>query len=296
MKVIVTGASGFIGAACCRALVARGDEVFAVSRRGLAAVGAAGRRCNLGDREQVQALVTELEPEAVLHLAGAVTGSRAAAASTEAFATTLGSTVHLLEALSGRSIQRVVIAGSLEEVLPGDTVQVPASPYAAAKTAARSWADLAWAHWGVPMVWARLFMVYGPGQGDHTKLVPAACRALLRGEVFDTSSGRRLVDWIYVDDVVDGLLACLDRPGIEGGHLDLGTGALTSVRAVVERLHQLVPQAPEPAWGALPDRAFEVERAADLATTERRLAWKPRYALGLGLERTLDWVRSTLQP
>lgn len=296
MKVMVTGASGFIGAACCRALVARGDRVHAVSRRGLAPEGAVGHTCDLADRAQALALVAELEPEAVLHLAGAVTGTRAAAGSHDAFATTLGSTVHLLEALAGGPVRRVVLAGSLEEVLPSDAVQTPASPYAAAKTAARTWANLAWAHWRVPVVWARLFMVYGPGQQDPTKLVPAACRALLRSETFRTSSGSRLVDWIYLDDVVDGLIACLESPGIEGQHLDLGSGVLTTVRRVVERLHHLVPGAPEPAWGALPDRAFEVERRADLTATELHLAWQPRYSLDRGLERTLDWARSTLEP
>lgn len=305
MKVLVTGASGFIGSAACRALLARGDEVHAVSRRPpagaadpLAAPQAIWHACDLSQRSAVAELLGRTSPEAVLHLAGEVIGSRAAGASASAFATTLGSTVHLLGLLAEeplrQTVKRVVLAGSLEEPTPslGKPDPVPCSPYAAAKAAARQWARLAHRSWGVPVVWARLFMVYGPGQRDRSKLIPAACLALLRGEPFAMSSGRRPVDWIYLDDVVAGLLGCLDRPGLEGLEVDLGSGDLVTVRGVVERLHALVPDAPVPRFGALPDRPDEVIRAADLTLAQRHLAWQPGVDLDSGLARTLDWFRT----
>src|SRR5690606_27978021 len=135
---------------------------------------------DLGDRAAVHTLIENIRPDTVLHLAGSVTGGRAVEAGIPAFDVTLGSTVYLLEALAKVPVSRLVVAGALEEPLHHD--DPPSSPYAVAKEAGRLWTRLAFAHWGVPAVWARLFMVYGPGQQDWNKLVPATCRALLSGE------------------------------------------------------------------------------------------------------------------
>lgn len=292
MRVLVTGASGFIGAALCRRLVARGDEVHGTRRHREVPQGATAHTVDLGDRAAVAALIEAVEPEGIVHLAGHVSGGRGPDASPEALRVTLGSTVHLLEAAARpsvpRTLQRLVIAGSLEEPSSGT---VPSSPYGVAKESARLWARLAYSHWQVPVVWARLFMVYGAGQSDWDKLVPSVCRALLRGEAPRCSSGSRPVDWIYIGDVVDGLLACLDGEGLEGAEVELGTGALVTVRDLVERLHALVPGAPAPIFGALPDRPHEVVRAAETTSSHQLLEWAPRVGLEQGLAATLEWVR-----
>lgn len=295
MRVLVTGASGFIGGVLAARLAGRGDVVHAVSRRAVEADGVlTWHRADLGDRDDVRRLLDEVEPEGIVHLAGFVSGGRGPETSHEAWRVTLGSTVHLLELIAerlpGSAIRRLVVAGSLEEPLPG-AAEPPASPYAVAKEAARSWARLAFTHWGVPVVWARLFMVYGPGQRDWKKVVPATCQALLAGRAPRASSGRRPVDWIHVDDVVAGLMTCLDRAGIEGSEPELGSGRLVTVREVVEYLHALVPGAPSPLFGALPDRAHEVVRAARFEPTRTLLDWAPTIGLEAGLAATLEWVR-----
>ena len=71
----------------------------------------------------------------------------------------------------------------------------------------------------LPVVIARVFMVYGPAQQDLTKLVPYVILSILRGETPKISSGGRPVDWIYVSDVVDGFMALAERPGIDGPEL-----------------------------------------------------------------------------
>ena len=76
----------------------------------------------------------------------------------------------------------------------------------------RSFHDL----YGHPVVVARLFMVYGPGQWALSKLIPSTILTLLRGEAPKVSSGERPVDWVYIDDVVDGILACAVASGVEG--------------------------------------------------------------------------------
>jgi nucleoside-diphosphate-sugar epimerase len=144
--------------------------------------------------------------------------------------------------------------------------------------------------YGSQFVITRPFMTYGPGQRPH-KLIPHATLSLLRGRPLTLGSGRRMVDWVYVDDVVRGLLLAAERPGLDGAELDLGSGQLVSVRDVVERLVQLTGSTAIPAFEALRDRPFEVERAAEIGATFRRLGWTAQVPLYKGLRQTVDWYR-----
>jgi nucleoside-diphosphate-sugar epimerase len=144
--------------------------------------------------------------------------------------------------------------------------------------------------YATPVVIARPFMTYGPGQRPD-KLVPYVIRSLLRGEVPKLSSGRRMVDWIYVDDMVRGLLLAGSLADIDGEEFDLGSGRLVSVREVVERLVRATGSTVAPQFGALPDRLYEVERRADAASARVRLGWEAAVSLEDGLERTVDWYR-----
>ena len=76
--------------------------------------------------------------------------------------------------------------------------------------------------------------------------------SLLQGEAPKLSSGQWQADWIYVDDVVDGLLAAAQMPDVEGCTIDLGSGTLVSIRAVVQQIVNLVDSRVEPLFGACP--------------------------------------------
>jgi nucleoside-diphosphate-sugar epimerase len=152
--------------------------------------------------------------------------------------------------------------------------------------------------YGLPVVTARIFMVYGPGQRDLGKLVPYTVLALLRGERARFSSGRRPVDWVYVDDVVDGLIALAAAPGIEGERLDLGSGELVTVREVAERLAAIAGPAAAAAglgFGELADRPFEPSPGAGVERTLELAGWRPAVSLDDGLRRTFEWYREAMR-
>ena len=133
-------------------------------------------------------------------------------------------------------------------------------------------------------------MVYGPGQQDHLKVIPYSIGEALAGRAPELTSGARRVDWVYVEDVVRGLLTLAESDGLEGETLDLGSGELVTVREVVERIcHAL--GSPAPRIGVLPDRALETTRRANVERTRERTGWQPLVGLDEGLHRTIVALR-----
>ena len=133
-----------------------------------------------------------------------------------------------------------------------------------------------------PVVMPRVFMTYGPDQKDTQKLVPYVVRSLLQNEAPKIGNGTRLVDWIFVDDVVEGLLRAATIEGIEGASFDLGSGRLISIRQMVEQIVKVMESELRPQFGAVPDRPLEQERAADTTFLKDRLGWTPQTPLRRG--------------
>jgi nucleoside-diphosphate-sugar epimerase len=134
-------------------------------------------------------------------------------------------------------------------------------------------------------------MVYGPGQWDRTKLLPYVTSSLVAGTSPEVGSGTREMDWVYVDDVVEGFLTVAGSPNVEGRMIDLGTGTLTSIRAIVEAVADVVGSSVPIRFGAIQDRPFEQPRAARVEETRRLTGWVARTSLREGLGRTVDWHR-----
>jgi nucleoside-diphosphate-sugar epimerase len=294
-RLLVTGASGFIGTRLCRRAVEAGAIVHAVSRAPrVEDGGVTWARADLTDEAVVRALVRDVEPDVVLHLASEVGGGRDLGLVLPMLRANLLAAVNVMVACAQVGHPRVVLAGSMEEPDMGDADAVAQSPYAVAKWSALAYARHFQALHGLPVVHLRVFMVYGPGQLDLRKLVPYVTVSLLRGKAPELTSGARAVDWVYVDDVVDAFLRAAVTPGAEGRSLDVGSGELVTAHSIVVRLVELVGGDVEPSFGAVADRPLERVRAAHPMATAEVLDWHARTPLAQGLDRTVDFYRSRL--
>lgn len=289
---LVTGGAGFIGSHLCAKLAGAGMTVHSVSRRehpGTPAVR--HHRADLTDGAAVWRLIDELRPDQVFHLAGHVQGAQDLAHVMPAFHSIVQTTVNLLTAVAACGCRRLVLAGSFMEPTAQALDAAATSPYAAAKAAASGYARMFATTYGVPVSTARVFMVYGPGQHDLAKLVPYTIRCALRGEAPAVSSGRRLVDWVYVDDVVEGLVKLALAGDMGGQTVDIGSGSQVAISDIVNRICHLIDPSIAPAFGVRADRAMEPTGTARAGETLRAIGWAPQIGLDEGLARTIAFYR-----
>ena len=300
IRLLVTGAGGFLGGAVCRAALAAGAETHALHRRFVDADGSGARNgiryvsADLTDVKAVGDVLRTVRPDVIIHCAGYANAGRGLAHVDPALQDNLVATAGLLSAVAEVGGIRVVLSGSVET--PGgsataDTV-VPNSPYAASKFAEACYARMFHEVYGVNVSIARLAVVYGPGEARPGKLIPFIAGHLARGEPAELTSGRRRIDWIYIDDAAAGLLACAARDDLGGRTIEIGTGNLTPVAEVARQIAALLGRPDLLRFGALPDRPNELEIAVDAGATERLIGWRSSVSLEAGLAHTVNWFRS----
>ena len=291
-KILITGASGFLGSHLARKIHGLGADVYGTSRTYRRTSPFVNRwaQLDLLDRDALQDFIDRVKPDVLFHLAGHATAAPDRNLVLPTFQSLLLSTVNLLMAIRNGNCGRVVLIGSLTEPLPAREEVLAGSPYAAAIFSSSLYGRMFHGLYGVPVVIARPFMVYGPGQ-DPRKLIPYVTTSFLDKKAPRLSNGALEADWIYIDDVIQGLIAMVDTPGLEGTTFDLGSGTLTSVRNIVHHLIALTGTQIVPMFGALPDRPKEQVRIAKLEQAALRLDWKPTVSLVQGLQHTVAWIR-----
>jgi UDP-glucose 4-epimerase len=297
-RVLVTGASGFIGAHLCEQLIAEGARLVTLRRpesvrsvyNSHSGVGAQSVSVALTDRAAVNAELERIRPDLIFHLAGYVSGDRSAGAMRDAFdGNVLASANLLFGCAEVVPDARVVISTSLDASDPWTMRAETGSPYGISKLQVEILAGGMRALHGLRVVSARVGMTYGPNDPNRQRLVPAVIEALLDGVSPHLSSGRRRCDWIHVRDVVAGLLALGTAERLTRPSLDIGTGQLSSIRGVAESIRVILQAAPQIQFDAALDRPHDQERAAEFEITERECGWRPRIALEEGLRETVRW-------
>jgi nucleoside-diphosphate-sugar epimerase len=143
--------------------------------------------------------------------------------------------------------------------------------------------------YGLDVRIVRLMMTYGPGQKEY-KLIPSTILSLLGDRRTKISSGSRLVDWIYVDDTIEGLVRAALAPQLERT-VEIGSGQLVTIESVVREIARQLGKSHLLEFGDA-TRGEEIVRVADIAAARRQLDFGARTALPEGLAKTISWYRS----
>jgi UDP-glucose 4-epimerase len=291
-RVLLTGASGFVGGAVLARLHALGHEVVTLGRRVPRGIDP-GRHLTADLAEpatMVRHRETLRQVEAVAHLGGEVLRASDPAADDplrSAQVNVLG-TAHLLAALPA-SLAGFCYASTLDVYgtpsscpIREDHLPLPVTFYAASKLAAESLLGVWSARSGVPLAVLRLAHVYGPGDTSG-KAIPNFLNACLRGQrPVMRGDGSDVRDYVYVDDVADAVTRALEARA--AGVFNIGSGAGTSIRELLAAVAGVTGSAAEPESqpAARPATAIVL----DVAHVRASLGWQPRVDLAEGLRRT----------
>ena len=300
-RVLVTGASGFVGACAVRELVRRGHDVHVLLRDPARAWRLADildrLTIHVGDLCDADAVRQAFagSPSVVLHLATHGAYESQADART-ILDTNIVGTLHLLEAAAAAKVELFVQTGSSSEygfrsepMTETDRLE-PNSVYAVAKSAQTHLGQLWARRTGMPIVTLRLFSVYGPWE-EPTRLIPTLLDHARRGLPLRLASPDTVRDFVYVDDVLEALLDFEYLPRLRGETVNLGSGTETTLRELVETATRLLGSRSEIRWNAFPARTWDATRwSADPRKAIERLGWSPRHSLLAGLEKTAAWL------
>jgi len=301
-KVLLTGASGFIGRHCLPALVARGYEVHAISSKEHAAIrmldGVRWQQADLLDAVQVSALLAQIEPTHLLHSAWYAVPSKYWTAP-ENFRWVEAS-LHLVQTFAASGGRRVVATGSCAEYdwrygycSEKVTPLHPTTVYGVCKHALQLMLDALCKQANVSAAWGRLFFLYGQHEYAE-RLVASVIRSILQGQFALCSHGQQIRDFLYVQDAADALVALLDSDAT--GAVNIASGLPLTLQHMVEEIGVQLKRPELIRLGALP--ALENEPRlllADVARLRDEVGWTPRYDLARGLAETIGWWELQLQ-
>jgi UDP-glucose 4-epimerase len=288
-RVLVTGASGFIGSHLAARLTSLGAEVRGTTRSTIGFAPFRFQKLALEDHEGLRQLVAELQPQIVFHLAARMERDRRLDLLVPMLLANTLSTAVLCESLPPGA--RLVILGSGEDygAQPGPWVETqreqPISPYGLSKVAAAAVVASAHTAFGVRAVTARPSVVYGPGQRAG-QFLPSLISALIAGERFAMTPGEQLRDFLYIDDLVDGLLALASGEQF-GRVFNLCSGISTRIVDLAKKAQALIGKG-SLGIGDLPYRASEaMVQMIDPSAMKQAFGWEAKITLDEGLRRTI---------
>lgn len=298
-RILISGATGFIGSLLMPLLIKRGYDIAIISRQ-LSYGSRPGKLLNKikiyeTDLLNAHKIIPDFNPEAIIHLAAYYCVRHSPQDVSRLIDTNVSATANLLEA-AGNAGVKVFINTSSCFVYKKSKAKLnetsPLSPfnfYALTKILAEQCCSFYAKKYGLNCVTLRLFPPYGPGDKVN-KFIPYLIRSFAEGKVPRLTSGKQKWDFVYAEDIARAYLRALDSAPFPGKHeiFNIGTGKAVNFKVIASTVKKIMRGALKLAWGEIPDREGEFYfLCADISKAKKLLKWKPKVnILDEGLKRT----------
>ena len=303
-RIILTGATGFVGANLAEKLVVDGHEVHLLLRDGYKVWRIEHllphlhlHEINLLDRDKLDSEIQHIRPDWIFHLAayGAYSWQDNSA---QAINTNYLSTVNLIEACLKTGFEALINTGSSSEYgrkdhAPDENEYLePNSYYAATKAAATIFCRYIAQRHNSPIFTLRLYSVYGAFE-EPQRFIPQVILKGLDGGFPPLAEPGIARDFIFTDDVVDAyfLVARSATSLLPGEVYNVGTGKQTTIRDVIKITKELFNIKTEPVWNSMPNRSWDSTTWVADNHKLCRIGWKPQYEFRAGFLKTVAWFR-----
>ncbi len=300
MNYLITGGAGFLGRHLANKLVEAGHNVRVIDDLSAGEKDALDSRVlfTRGDvRDQPKLWTLLHDIDVVYHLAAKVSLPQSVLYPREYNDVNVGGTVALMESMRALGTPRIVLASS--GTIYGDQKRQPVdeqvppdlrTPYAVSKLASEHYIFTLGRHYGIEAVALRIFNAYGPGQSlppAYPPVVPQFLnRIMLGGSLVVFGSGKQTRDYVYVEDVVDALIAAGEQPHLDGEVINIGSGVETSVDELIALIEKATGRRAHVLYNQ--EQSGGVQRlVADIEKAERLLGYRPQWTLEEGLRETI---------
>jgi len=301
MKVLITGAAGFLGSALANHMLENGHEVrglddLSTGKEEALHDGVIFTRGNVMDRPKLWTLLQDVD--CVFHLAARVSVQESILYPREYNETNVGGTVSVMEAMRDVGVKRVVFTSSgavygaqEQQPLSEDMSPHPDSPYAVSKLSGEYYVRTIGELWGIETVSLRIFNAYGPGQHlppSHPPVIPNYLKqATGGGTLVIHNSGDQTRDFVFVEDVVQAMSAAATASDVNGKIINIGSGREITVRELANQVLDLTNGQAEVVHN--PKSSGGVKRMrADITRARTLLGYQPDNSLREGLQKTLQ--------
>ena len=296
-KILITGATGYIGSSLVRKLILLSQMDIAIvtrdtwSDKELLSKGVVYISCD--NLENFTILVKDFSPDVVIHLAAYSTSKDSPKEVEKLIESNIIFTSHLLIALSQCDIDIFINAGSFSEYHKSRESVSPTYFYSATKTSARYRIEYFSKRHGFIFINAILYSVYGK-KSKNKKIIDYAIASLNAKQGVAMSKGLQELDFVYIDDVIDwycNIVENYKHLSFSRVDYDVGTGKATSIRKLASILEVLTNKKANIKWGVYKNRKVDTIRScADIKNSIDELNYKVKYPLVDGLKKYLNSV------
>jgi nucleoside-diphosphate-sugar epimerase len=291
MKVLITGATGFVGKHLVPKLLKNHDVYEITIEPALSQLLYNGKIHSFhftGIQKDLVKFVEEIKPDAVIHLASFLTSSDDFQDVEKLIIANIKFLLNILDSLKNISPKLFINTGTFAEYFNNDEKFDPAYIYAATKTASRSFLKYYSGAYNFRFITVVPFSIYG-GQDTQKKLLDYLIES--SEKEIDFTAGEQLLDFVHVEDVADAYCKIIDNEKyiVNGDTFYIGTGKGTSIRQLASLIEAVLGKKLNINWGARPYRKRDVMKAvAPVALNNISIGWKPSIDLMNGIKKMVS--------